>query len=259
MNHQKIYDTIILNAKLNNRTKGTGIYYEKHHILSKCLGGNNKKENLVLLTVKEHYLVHKLLTYIYEGNRKIACAFYYMSYNNTHNYIVSARNYEYARELINSIPVSQETCKKISDALKGHPGVKREKNYFFGKGYLYVGEKNPFYKKKHSSEQRKKWSDERKGQMFTEQHKNNISEGLCGEGNPMFGLYGKNNPNFGSKRSEKTKQKMRGRIKSVEEIEKIIQSNKNQPKHKCPHCGKEMTNMNYKKWHGDKCKYKILI
>ena len=69
MNHQKVYDNIIKNAKFENRkklrkNKTNYIYYEKHHILPKCLGGNNDKENLVLLTAKEHYVCHKLLTYI---------------------------------------------------------------------------------------------------------------------------------------------------------------------------------------------------
>lgn len=30
------------------------IYYEKHHILPRCLGGKNYNSNLVLLTPKEH-------------------------------------------------------------------------------------------------------------------------------------------------------------------------------------------------------------
>jgi predicted RNA-binding Zn-ribbon protein involved in translation (DUF1610 family) len=259
MNHQKIYESIIQKARVDIREKGNGVYYERRHILPKCLGGNNKKENIILLTAKEHYLCHKLLTHIYKGDRKIACAFYYMSYNKKHNYVVSARDYAYARELINSIPVSKETCKKISKALKGKPGLSGERNGMFGKGYLVSGEKNPFYNKTHTDEQCKKWSEERTGVTFTEEHKNNLSKALSGEGNPMFGLYGENNPNFGSKRTEESKQKMKGRKKSPEEIEKIIQSNKNQPKYKCPHCGKEMTNMNYKKWHGDKCKYKINV
>lgn len=29
-----------------------------------------------------------------------------------------------------------------------------------------------------------------------------------------------------------------------------------QPKYPCPHCGKNVNTLNYKKWHGDKCKHK---
>lgn len=35
--------------------------YECHHIIPKSLGGNNKNENLVHLTVREHYVCHLLL------------------------------------------------------------------------------------------------------------------------------------------------------------------------------------------------------
>jgi hypothetical protein len=36
-------------------------YIEKHHIIPKCIGGNDKKENISQLTAKEHRLVHLLL------------------------------------------------------------------------------------------------------------------------------------------------------------------------------------------------------
>jgi ribosomal protein L37AE/L43A len=113
---------------------------------------------------------------------------------------------------------------------------------------------NPFYGKHHSEETKKNWSEKRKGVKFTEEHRNNMSKSFSGEGNSMFGKYGKDNPNFGSKRSEESKQKMRGRIKSEEELNKIREANK--VKIKCPYCKKEIDRRNYKKWHGDNCRYK---
>ena len=59
-NYQKDYDELISAAKSQNRTKGQ-IYYELHHIKPKSLGGDNSKENLVLLTFEEHLLAHYLL------------------------------------------------------------------------------------------------------------------------------------------------------------------------------------------------------
>ena len=56
MDHQKIYDNIILNAKFQNRIKHREIYYEEHHIVPKCLGGEEEKENKVLLTAREHFV-----------------------------------------------------------------------------------------------------------------------------------------------------------------------------------------------------------
>jgi hypothetical protein len=58
MNHQKIYDSIISNARSQNRKKLEKndinyVYYEKHHIIPKCMNGSNDEDNLVLLTAKE--------------------------------------------------------------------------------------------------------------------------------------------------------------------------------------------------------------
>lgn len=55
------YFHIIENAKQQNRTKSSIDYFESHHIIPKSIGGNNRKENLVLLTVKEHFICHRLL------------------------------------------------------------------------------------------------------------------------------------------------------------------------------------------------------
>ena len=44
--------------------------YEVHHIIPKCLGGEDRKINLVSLTVREHFLAHWLLTKFYDGEDK---------------------------------------------------------------------------------------------------------------------------------------------------------------------------------------------
>lgn len=75
MNYQRIYNQIIKNAQ-NRTLEG---YKEKHHILPKCLGGSNDKENLVELTAKEHFLCHMLLCEIYPNNIKLYHALWMMS------------------------------------------------------------------------------------------------------------------------------------------------------------------------------------
>ena len=65
MNHKLIYDKLIKKAKL--RVLDEGVYYETHHIVPRCQGGNNSKDNLVKLTAKEHYLAHALLAKHYGG------------------------------------------------------------------------------------------------------------------------------------------------------------------------------------------------
>jgi hypothetical protein len=62
--YKKIYDAIIEKRKRNPIIG----YSEKHHIIPKCLGGTDSKENIIRLTAREHYLCHYLLTKIYKPN-----------------------------------------------------------------------------------------------------------------------------------------------------------------------------------------------
>ncbi len=98
MNWQSIYNSIISKALGENRKKGNGTYYEKHHIIPKCIGGGNEKENLILLTAKEHFICHKLLFRIHPANKGIALSYYMMVYGkNKKHYHVSSRSFEEAR------------------------------------------------------------------------------------------------------------------------------------------------------------------
>lgn len=69
------YDKIVNNAKTRGSSKKSLDYYtEEHHILPKCLGGVDESSNLVLLTAKEHIIVHILLHRAYPDNTKLAHA-----------------------------------------------------------------------------------------------------------------------------------------------------------------------------------------
>jgi NUMOD3 motif len=57
MNYQKIYNNLI--SRANSRIVED--YVEKHHIIPRCLGGTDSKENIVNLYPEEHYLAHLLL------------------------------------------------------------------------------------------------------------------------------------------------------------------------------------------------------
>lgn len=82
MNYQLHYDRLIERAK--NRVLGG--YCEKHHIIPKCMGGNNDKENLVKLTPEEHYLAHLLLIKIFPSNSKLVWAVFRMTHGNKDMY-----------------------------------------------------------------------------------------------------------------------------------------------------------------------------
>ena len=57
--YYKWYNAIIQNSK--NRTLPKNIKSEMHHILPRSLGGSNEPENLARLTLKEHWVCHRLL------------------------------------------------------------------------------------------------------------------------------------------------------------------------------------------------------
>jgi hypothetical protein len=61
MNYQKIHDQIIERAK----TRVLIGYKERHHIIPRCMGGTNNKENLIDLTAREHFIIHLLLAEIH--------------------------------------------------------------------------------------------------------------------------------------------------------------------------------------------------
>lgn len=68
-------------AKMEGRKKRQGVYYEAHHIIPKCMGGEGAcKEfmthpNVVLLTAREHFLCHLILAVLNRKNRKLQYAF----------------------------------------------------------------------------------------------------------------------------------------------------------------------------------------
>ena len=176
MNYRHIYMLIIEHAKseekLGLRKKGNGGYYEKHHILPKSLFPlwRKEKRNLVLLTAKEHFFVHQLLTKIYPC-KEMNYALFYMA-----------------------------NCKKDGMKLSSKQYEKIRLEYSNYKSKDMKGESNAFYGKHHSEEKRRFWSETRKGvgcrennPMFGKTHTNEAKQRLreanLGSNNPMYGKH----------------------------------------------------------------------
>lgn len=79
MDYKLIYEKIIARAK--NRTTTIDEYTEKHHIIPRCMGGDDEKENIVILTPEEHYVCHQLLVKIYPEHVGLWRAVYMMTYS----------------------------------------------------------------------------------------------------------------------------------------------------------------------------------
>jgi hypothetical protein len=90
MDYQKIYDNLVQSRK-NRVIDG---YVEKHHIIAKCLGGTDDKDNLVILTYREHFIAHWLLVKIYKNHSGINYAFLCMLRKQSDGRILNSRMYE---------------------------------------------------------------------------------------------------------------------------------------------------------------------
>lgn len=132
MNHGNHYFKLVYGRQKLERKKGKDVYYEKHHILPVCFGGGNEKENLVLLTAKEHFIAHLLLTEMYTGKDKAKMSFALFQMcrrNSQHQRLISSRQFEKAKQIMS------ESCR---------------------------GENGSFFGKTHTLEHRKKLSERMK-------------------------------------------------------------------------------------------------
>jgi 5-methylcytosine-specific restriction endonuclease McrA len=162
--YTRIYNSIIEQAK--SRTLSG--YTETHHIIPKSLGGSNNADNLVPLTAREHFICHRLLTKMTEGEgwRCMTKAVRFMSHNKSKTkHITNGRTYQYLREQ-NSL--------------------------------AQTGEKNHFYGKKHTKETRAIISAKSKGQRnhcvpHSEEAKAKIAAGVFKGKCPHCGKEGRGN------------------------------------------------------------------
>lgn len=81
MNYKKIYQDLIERAK----TRPPPPFFEKHHIVPRCLGGSADSENLAKVTPEEHYVAHQLLVKIYPDNDSLVYAAQMMVPNRPNN------------------------------------------------------------------------------------------------------------------------------------------------------------------------------
>jgi hypothetical protein len=126
MNYSRIEQEIIIRAKLENRDTSES-YFELHHIIPRCLGGTNDENNLVLLTGREHYMIHWLLSKIHK-NYKLASAFNNMSKTSKGQCRdITAWRYEHARKHFSkfhpckSNDIKLKISKSLTEYYKNNP------------------------------------------------------------------------------------------------------------------------------------------
>ena len=123
--YAKLYYRIVNHAMVRTEIGGKN---ESHHIIPRSLGGSNSNDNLVKLSIREHFICHWLLTKMVIGNSsyKMYKALHKMSQGRE----LSSRQYEIARRanikaMIENNPTKDITVRnKISDA---HIGMSHSK------------------------------------------------------------------------------------------------------------------------------------
>jgi hypothetical protein len=186
MDYRKNYYDYIAYVKTLNRKKEDGEYYEEHHILPYSLGGDNSKENLVLLTAREHYLAHYLLVKITTGQdrKKMIWAFHRMQYSDASRKgkrITNSRLYELVRKNYIKDIFDDEWHQKHSEAIKGRFWINNGKENKFIKNpeeYLSQGWKKGrlkfIHKKQRRKEERKRKQRETRYWMYKEGEQKDI-------------------------------------------------------------------------------------
>lgn len=168
MNYQKHYDNLMKTRKAYC-SFGNLEYWEKHHIVPKCMNGSNDENNLVLLTAREHYIAHWLLWKIY-NNKLLAKAFFSMSMQKDKRRL-SSKQFERIKKIESQrktgLPLSEETKKKIAAFNIG------KKRSVEAKKRMSEAAKN---KPPVTEETKRKMSDSRKGKSRSEETKRKISE-----------------------------------------------------------------------------------
>lgn len=93
-----IQDIILKRGQWSPPTK----YWEGHHIIPKCLGGEgharSKHPNIIRLTAAEHFEAHRLLVELFPDNSKLAYAFWAMCTISNSAVIATPEEYQAARE-----------------------------------------------------------------------------------------------------------------------------------------------------------------
>lgn len=168
------YSRIYINLIENSFSRKLDCYTEKHHIVPKCMGGDDKPRNIAILTPEEHYLAHQLLAKIYPDNKKLiyaACMMCGSKYAKRRNKLYGWLRRKLSGAMsermtgntfLKGKALSEETKLKISISKKGQPppnkGMPMSKEQKIKLSLLKKGKPSNNKGKKASDETRKKLS-----------------------------------------------------------------------------------------------------
>jgi hypothetical protein len=169
--YSKCYYKIIAKAQLRILPNVT--YKEKHHIVPKSLGGSNKKENLVNLTAKEHFICHLLLPRFTIGKAKNKMFYALMALAKLNNknqdkHKINSNTYSTIKEQLSIIKSADMTANNPM-----HRADIKEKHLM---SVALRGSTPGMSNRTHSTETKEKMKLARSKQIITKESKIKISE-----------------------------------------------------------------------------------
>ena len=172
-------------------------YKERHHIIPRCMGGNDENENLIDLYAREHFIAHKLLAEENPDNIKLVSAWSMMAFpkgSTKRDFEITPEEYEELR--IMQAKVMSKFAKELwedPEYRKAHvvPEWRKEqyrqrmkgKKLGLGKTHTMTDEA----KKKLSEANKEAWRN--KSEKEKDDFKKKISEAVKGEKNGMYGKH----------------------------------------------------------------------
>lgn len=226
MNYKMHYNRIIERAKFREING----YSERHHVIPRCMGGTDRKENLVRLTPEEHFLAHQLLVKIHPNNNSLIWGLKAMTIS-SRLVIRNNKMFGWIRRLVSNANseriFTKETREKMSSSKLGNT---------YKRGKIA------------SDETRKMLSIAASGRKHTDESKAKISAAgkrPCKEETKIkIGLSnrGRKLPPISEMTRKKLSESANGRI-----YRKVI----------CNYCNKSGGVTGMKRWHFENCKAKI--
>lgn len=203
------------------QTRTVNGYTEKHHIIPRSLGGSDSADNFAVLTAREHFICHWLLTKMVSGKKQR-----YQMWNAVSSMIDRNNPYQtrYAGMSRKFQLLREEIAKQRS--------------------IKFSGKDNPMYGRKWSQEQIDAHIKRMTGRVVSDETREKCRNSRKHTG-PNYKLRGENNANFKPGVAEKRKKTFLEKY-GVETAGKMLWT--------CPHCGKSGRGSgNYARYHGGNC------